>query len=177
MAAKYYEKIRHCLNFEEKSDKSGLFKANTNPILQYCRLSKVVKSSRYFERQKNNAGLIVMASNETSIEDASISAKFDGEEEDSIEVEMKKVKKEEAQCSLLEKVDRLLRFGVSVTEPSRPEDNTTRVEGDEEVVVTRYENTTISPGLEDIVKVEEHSGVVIDRIMDQIEMLSTVGEL
>ena len=171
------KKIRHCLNFEEGSDKLGLFKANTNPILEYCRLSKVVKSSRYFGRQKNKAGLVTMASKETSIDDASISAGFDGEEGSSIEVEMKKERKEEVQCSLLEKVDRLLRFGVSGSGPTSTEDNTTGAEGDEEVVVTRFENTTITQDLDDFVKMEEHSGVVIDKIMDQIEMVSTVGEL
>ena len=43
--------------------------------------------------------------------------------------------------------------------------------------MTRYENTVVTPCLEDMVKVEEHNGVVIDRIMDQIEMLSTIGEI
>ena len=54
-----------------------------------------------------------MDSKETPIDDASIGTKTSGEREEGDSIEMKKEDNGEAQYSLLEQVDRLLRFGVS----------------------------------------------------------------
>ena len=97
-----FTKIRHGLDFEEKSDKLDLFRANTNPIFQNCRLSRHFKP---FKRLKNNFDLFKMDPKETPVNDASNAAKTSGERREEESIERREGDGGEVQYSLLQQVD------------------------------------------------------------------------
>ena len=74
----------------------------------------------------------------------------------------------------LEDLRRLVRFGALEVTTC----NTERGPNDEdEVVVTEFRFIGGDNDMDEMVKIEQHDGVVIERVLDKFEMLSTVGEI